>query len=114
AVDVATGVNVQPAEFGLLGAHVGRRADELLDSRVERLVRQTLVGRGFGNPEVYYLRHRDAVLIGDQNVRRLDVAMNDPLLMRVLDCLADLDEELEPLPGVEPLLVAIAGDRNAS
>ena len=34
---------------------------------------------------------------GDQDVRRLEVAVDDPLLMRVLDRLADLDEQLQPL-----------------
>ena len=33
----------------------------------------------------------------DQDVRRLDVAVDDPLLMRVLDGLADLDEQVQPL-----------------
>jgi hypothetical protein len=32
----------------------------------------------------------------DEDVRRLDVAMDDALLMRVLDGLADLDEQIEP------------------
>jgi hypothetical protein len=34
----------------------------------------------------------------DEDVRRLDVAVDDPLLVRVLDGLADLDEQFEPRP----------------
>ena len=33
----------------------------------------------------------------DQDVRRLDVAMDDALLVRVLDGVANGDEQLEPL-----------------
>jgi hypothetical protein len=33
----------------------------------------------------------------DQDVRRLDVAVDDPFLMGVLDRVADGDEQLEPL-----------------
>ena len=56
-----------------------------------------------GDAEVDHLRHRHAVVQRDQDVRRLDVAVDDPLLVRVLDRLADLDEQ------VEPVLVSRAG-----
>ena len=36
--------------------------------------------------------------IVDQHVRRLDVAVDDALLVRVLDGVADLREQLQPLP----------------
>ena len=39
--------------------------------------------------------------------------MDDPLLMGVLDGVADRDEEVEPLFGVSFLLVAILRDRHA-
>ena len=42
AVDVAARVDVQPAHLRLLRTHVGRRADELLERREERLVGQPL------------------------------------------------------------------------
>ena len=35
----------------------------------------------------------EPVLIGDQNVRRFDVAMDDPTLVGVLDAPAGLNEE---------------------
>ena len=37
----------------------------------------------------------------DQHVGRLEVAVDDPLLVRVLHRLADLDEQLQPLARVE-------------
>jgi hypothetical protein len=38
-------------------------------------------------------------MVRDQDVRGFDVAMDDALLMGVLDGLGDLDEQVEPLPG---------------
>ena len=35
----------------------------------------------------------DSVDFGNQDVRRLDVAVNDALQVRVLNCAADLDKE---------------------
>ena len=51
---------------------------------------------------------------GDQDIRRLEIAMDNALLMGVLDGLAYLDEQLEPLAGAEPLLVAVLGDRHTA
>ena len=42
-VDVAARVDVQAAHLRLLRTHVGRRADELLELREERLVGQPLL-----------------------------------------------------------------------
>ena len=39
------------------------------------------------------------VVLGDEDVRRLDVAVDDPLLVGVLDRLADRHEQLQPLRG---------------
>ena len=39
--------------------------------------------------------------------------MDDALLVGVLDRLADGDEQLQPLPGREAVLVAVLGDRHA-
>ena len=49
----------------------------------------------------------------DEDVRRLEVAVDDPLLVGVLDRLADRHEQLEPLARRELLLVAVLGDRHA-
>ena len=42
----------------------------------------------FGNPEIDDLRHRLAVVAGDQHVRRLEIAMDHALLVGVLHRLA--------------------------
>ena len=96
AVDVAARINVQAAHFGLLGAHICRRADKLAQLGIDRQVRQPPFCR-FGDAEINHLRHRNAVMQGDQNVRRFDVAVNDPLLMGMLDRVAHLNEQLESL-----------------
>ena len=69
-----------------------RRPDELVQLRVNRRVHEPAFGR-LGDAEVDHLRHRHAVVQRHKNVRRLDVAVNDALLVRVLNRLAHLDEE---------------------
>ena len=68
----------------------------MLEGGEERLVGEPLAARGLGDAEVNHLGHRHAVVDGDENVRGLDVAVNDALLVRVLDGLANLDEQVEP------------------
>ena len=48
-----------------------------------------------GDAEINHLGHRHAVVQGDQDVRWLDVAMNDAFLVRMLDGMANLDEQFE-------------------
>ena len=62
-----------------------------------------LLADGLGDAEVDDLGHRHAVVQRDQHVRRLDVAVDDPLLMGVLHGLADRDEQLQPLRGLSTL-----------
>ena len=71
------------------------------------------LARGLGHPEIDDLRDRVAVLAGDEDIRRLDVPVDDPLLMRVVDRMADLDEEPEALPGRKTVPIAEMGDGNA-
>ena len=54
-----------------------------------------------------------AVVALDQDVRRLQVAVDDPLLVRVLHRRADLAEQRQPLRQAEPVLVAVVGERDA-
>ena len=61
----------------------------------DRLVGQPAFRR-LGDAEINHLGHRHAVVQRDQDVRGLDVAVDDALLMRVLDGLADLDEQVQP------------------
>ena len=62
----------------------------------QRLLGQLLPGR-LGHAEVDHLRHRLAVVERDQDVGRLEVAVDDPLLVGVLHRLADRHEQLQPL-----------------
>jgi len=111
-VDVAARVNAQPAHLGLFGTHVSGRAHELLERREQRLVGELLFG-GLGNAKINHLRHRHAVVHRDENVRGLDIAVNDSLLMRVLDGVADLGEEIQPLACGKIVLIAVIGDADA-
>ena len=95
-IDVAAGVDIQPAHLRLLGRHVERRADQLREAGEQGLFGQLLPG-GFGDAEVDHLDHRPAVVQRDQHVGRLEVAVNDALLMGMLHRLADRDEQLQPL-----------------
>ncbi len=96
-------VDVEPGHLRLLGAHVRRRADHLAELGEERLVGELAVGR-LGDAEVDDLRHRHAVVQRHEHVGGLDVAVDDALLVGVLDRVADLDEELEARPGVSRCL----------
>ena len=78
----------------------------------KRVIRERLVHR-LGQAEVDHLRDRFTVIKADQNVRRLQIAVDDPLLMRVLHSVADLHEEIETLFDGYPGLVAILGDGHA-
>ena len=65
-----------------------------------------------GNPEVEQLDGRFPVgaVGGDEDVTRLEVAVEDEVLVRVVDGLADGAEEAEALLDGEPALVAVSRD----
>ena len=111
-VDVAARVDVHGAEDGLLRAHVNGRADELLEAGEERLVGE-LALRGLGDAEVDDLHHRQVGVERDHDIRGLDVAVDDPFLMRVLDRRAHVAKERQPLARAQPSLVAVLRDRDA-
>ncbi len=92
--------------------HVLQRADERPDLGVDAAIGQPCAG-GLGNAEIDHLGHRPAVVEGDQDVRRLEVAVDHALLVGVLHGLADRDEQRQPLAGRQPGPVAIVGDRHA-
>ena len=50
-----------------------------------------------GQSEVDDARHRLAIHLNHQNVCRLQIAMDDGLLVRVLHAFAGLNEELKPI-----------------
>ena len=95
-IDVAAGVDAELVHLRLLGAHVQRRADELREAGVERLLGERCADR-LGDAEVDHLGDRLAVVQRDQDVGGLQVAVDDPLLVGVLHGLADGDEQLQPL-----------------
>ena len=55
-----------------------------------------MLGR-LGDAKVDHLRHGSAVVQGDHHVGGLDVAVDDPLLVSVLDRTADIDKQLQTL-----------------
>src|SRR5262249_9165471 len=64
-----------------------------------------------GDAEVDHLEHRFVVAIANEHVRRLQIAMDDPLLMSMLHRLAGTEEKIESLLQRQVMLVAIASDR---
>ncbi len=103
-------VHVQSRDPGLLGAHVLRRPDQHPLLRVNRTLGQ-LLARRLGHAEIDHFHLRPLALDRHQNVRRLHVPVDDPLLVRMLQRLAGLQEQLEPLADRQPLLVAVVRDR---
>ena len=55
--------------------------------------------RRLGDAEVDHLGHGLVIVLGDQDVDGLDIAMDDALLVGVLHGLADRQEQLQPLRG---------------
>ena len=108
-IDVAAGVDVEAAQLRLLRAHVRRRADELLERREHRLVGEPALRR-LRDAEIDHLGHRLAILESNEDVRGLDVTVDDPLLVGVLEGVADRDEQLQPRFGRKPVSVAVGGD----
>ena len=79
--------------LGLFGGHVFECADKLAQFGEHRPLGQ-LLGGGLGHAEVDHFRHGVAVVLGNEDVRRLDIAVDDSFLMRVLDRLADRHKKL--------------------
>lgn len=112
AVDITPAVDVESLEACLLWTHVGGSAQEFVEMRDERLVGER-VGHRLGNAEVDHLRNIAPVLLGDEDVGWFEVAVNDALLVRVLDRQADRDEQRDPIRRGELPGVAILGDGEA-
>jgi hypothetical protein len=86
-IDVASGIDVLPARVGLLGADVAKSANQRPDLGVQRTGIQALCGR-FGYAKIDDVGDRLTVHFGDQDVRGLQIAMDDGLLVSMLDPLA--------------------------
>ena len=92
----------------LFGAGVFRRHQlQPGRGRRERLAGELGIEQ-LGDPEVQQLGRA----IGDhEHVGRLDVAVDDQVLVRVLDGRADVTKELQARGGVEPVRIAVVDDR---
>ncbi len=122
-VDVGPGIQVVRRAGDLLRAHVRDGPDELPRVGVHRGALQAGPGEA-GDPEVEDLRlcapvercgagRGRGLAFDDQDVPRLEVAVNDPPLVRVLDRIADPHEQVQPRPDVEPALLAVTCKRQA-
>jgi len=91
-IDVVARVNIQAAQFGLFGAHVGGCADKLFVNGEERFICQELIGGGFGDPEINDFGNGHTIVHGHKDVGRLDITMYDLLRMSSLQCHQNLLE----------------------
>ena len=71
------------------------RADDQPEVGEDRFLGQALVG-GLRNAEVDHLGNRPTILHGHEDVLWLDVAVDDPFLVCVLDGATNENEEVEP------------------
>ena len=106
------GVDVGTGHLRLFGRHVFGRADQLPLEGEDLLLGQRL-RRRLRDPEVDDLGlGLRPVGIGDQDVSRLEVSVDDPLLVGMLDAVADAGEQIKSLLQIQLLLVAILVQRN--
>jgi len=108
-IDISSRVNALGGRFGLLGTHVLRRPDKLALLGIQGPLRQGL-GQGLGNAKVDDLGDRPVLRERHQDVRGLEVPMDDPLVMRVLHRVADLQEQIQPLLDGQLVPIAVLGD----
>ena len=92
-VDVAADVEVKRIREDLLRTHIRERSDELADVGLPCRMR-VAVGDP-GNAKIQNLRLPALV---HEDVARFQIAMNDAALVRVVNGVADLDHQLQPLP----------------
>jgi len=104
-IDVGAGVDRLRVAHRLFRTHVGRGADRHAGHRRAGLGAPARI-EALGDAEVDHLDQHLALVVGDQQVARLEVAVDDPFLVRVLDALADLQEQFEPVCEVHAAAVA--------
>jgi hypothetical protein len=114
-VDIASCIDVEIVELRLLGRHVQGRAHHGPMRCMQGFFRESARGgvHRFSQAEVDDLRHGLVVVRRHQDVRGLQIAVDDPLLVSVLHGLADLHEEAQSLRHTRPRRVAVFGDRYA-
>ena len=89
-VDVRPDVDVHRVRFALFRGHVLEGADQLTGRGLHFGRTQVAVGRPC-DPEVDHLRHAVAV---DQDVSGLEVAVDDPLRVNVVEAVQDLAQQV--------------------
>ena len=121
AVDVRP--RAQPVELapGLLGAHVGRRAQRAARQglrlsrwrRGDRLLADRRVGpaHGLGQPPV---DHQCLAVLAHDDVGRLDVAVDHPAGVRVIDGVADIEEPAQQLAQLQRPAAGVALSASSS
>jgi len=110
-VDVGAGIDVAAVE-DLLGAHVLGRAQQPLIGSQQRLLRGLAV-EGLGDAEVDHARHRHPLVQRHEHVRRLDVPVDDALVVAVLNRAADVGEQAQSVSGRKLMEIAEPRDRLA-
>ena len=99
---------------GLLGTHVKRRADALDGKRLGARRGEVATVEHLGDAKVDDLRRRSSVLLDDHDIARLEVAVDDAVLMRVMHRAADRREEFQPRCDRQLALVARHAQRLAA
>ena len=108
--DVAAGIDALAAHHRLLRAHVFKRTNCRAILCELRLLDEPLLRR-FRHAKVDYLYDRRTVVQCDHHVGWLDVAMNNPFLMSVLNSLTDRQEQLKSLVRRQLIVVTVGGNR---
>ena len=108
-IHVGACVHMRAAVLDLLRADVARRADELIDPRGDG-VAGAFAFQNLRDAEVDDLGHGFASLVHHHDVAGLDVAVDDPFLVRVIHRTADRNEQRETLAQVQVVLLAVADD----
>ena len=109
-VHVRRGRDVPPLDL-LRSRVLGR--EQAAVGRGDRNGHARIVAEELGQPEVEQLGVAAPVGLGDEHVRRLEVAVDHEPAVGVLDRVADLEEQAEPGVDAEPLAVGVGRDRLA-
>ena len=108
AVEIAAGIDVRPAG-GLLRTHVGGGADGAAGAGGGGVGGRP-PGGGFGDAEINHLGHQPSGLLADDDVGGFQIAVDDALLVGVLDGIANREKQLQPAAHAEAVVVAEIGD----
>ncbi len=111
-IDVRTRVDVPCRHVCLFGTHVLRGSYQL-----SGFSKQCSIGRrladGLGDAEVYDLGDRLIALHVHQDIRGLEIPMNDALLVGMLNAFAYVHEQLQSLFNAQFLAIAVLRDGQA-